>query len=343
MATHSAWADWTLDDRGEPGLALRECLLAATAAPSVHNTQPWRFRLRPDGVDVLADFDRRLEVIDPRGREVLLSVGAALLNLRIAIGAHGRTPLTTVTPPDQDPSVVARVTVGPAARPSATVRMLAAAIPRRHTNRRPFSAAKVPDYVLRELSTAAAVEGGRLHVTDTATRDAVLSLVRVAEARRRCDRRYLEELAEWTRHSPTRRDGVPRESFGPTSATQALPIRDFGVVTAARYRPSVVFEPDPTIAVLYSATDTPRAWVQAGQALERTLLTATVRGVATTLMTQPLEIRGLRSLLVDRPASLVPQAIVRIGYGPPCPPTPRRGLNEVLIAAREPVGARTGR
>ncbi len=79
MATHSAWADWTLGDRGEPGLALRECLLAATAAPSVHNTQPWRFRLRAGRRRRAAPTStRRLEVIDPRGREALLSVGAAL-------------------------------------------------------------------------------------------------------------------------------------------------------------------------------------------------------------------------------------------------------------------------
>ena len=268
-------------------------------------------------------------------------MGAALLNLRIAILARGRTPLTRITPPDRDPALIARVTIGPPAHPSTTVRMLAEAIPRRHTNRRPFSTAGVPDEVMLELQTAAAAEGGRLRLIDATTRAAVLGLVRLAEARRRSDENYRREIAEWTLPSPERRDGVPPEACGPRSAFQTLPLRDFGLMAGTRRRDVVAFEPEPTIALLYSAVDTPRAWVQSGQALERALLTATVRGVASTLMTQPLEIPSLRSLLIDHTAMSVPQAIVRFGYGPPAPPTPRRSLDDVLVVAGLPVGAST--
>jgi len=90
------------------------------------------------------------------------------------------------------------------------------------------------------------------------------------------------------------------------------------------------FEPEPTIAVLYSTADSPREWLKVGQALERSLLTATVGGVATSLMTQPLEIPNLRSLLADSAAALVAQVIVRFGYGPPSPPRPRRPLEDVV-------------
>jgi hypothetical protein len=111
---------------------------------------------------------------------------------------------------------------------------------------------------------------------------------------------------------------------------ETVPIRDFGLIEAARRRRVEIFESEPTIALLYTQGDSPHDWLQAGQALECTLLTATVRGVATTLMTQPLEIPTLRALLSRTADGLVPQAIVRFGYGPPSPPTQRRPLDEVV-------------
>lgn len=338
----TAFADWHLDDGGRPGTALRDCLLAAIAAPSIHNTQPWRFFPRHNGVDLYADHSRRLDVIDPRGREVLISIGAALLNLRVAILAHGRIPITRILPEYAERDLIARVAFGPPAPVSGTVRLLAEAIPRRHTNRRPFSDASIPADVLAELSEAAAVEGGRLAVADAGARDAVLSLVRLAESQRRRQPGYWRELSEWTRPSPGRRDGIPPEAYGPWSAMETVPIRDFGLVEPARRRTVESFESQPTIATLYSATDTPRAWVQAGQSLERILLTAVVRGVATSLMTQPLEIPELRALLVDAAAALTPQVIVRFGYGPPSAPTPRRPLAEV-VHGMAPAGQRMRR
>jgi nitroreductase len=282
----SSFSDWRLGDGGRLGPVLQDCLHAAIAAPSIHNTQPWRYRLRANGIDVYADQTRRLGVVDPSGREVLISVGAALMNLRVAILAHGRVPLTRLVPDSSEPDRVARVTFGPPIPVSGTVRMLAQAIPRRHTNRRPFSKAPVPPEVLHELVAAAAVEGGHLAVADPGAREAVLSLVRLAERRERAEPGYWRELREWTAQSPHRRDGVPPEAYGPWSAMEAVPIRDFGLIEPARRRTVEVFETEPTIAVLYSTSDSALQWVITGQALERTLLTATVRGVATTLMTQ---------------------------------------------------------
>jgi len=325
-----SFADWRVGDDGHLGSVMRACLWAATAAPSIHNTQPWRFRPSADGVDVLADYPRRLGVVDPSGRGALISVGAALLNLRIAVLAHGRTPLTRLMPDGNETDRVARVTFGPPVHVSETVRMLAEAIPRRRTNRRPFSNAGIPKEVLAELVDAAATEGGRLTVADPGTREAVLSLVRLAERRERDEPAYWTELGEWTGRWPHRRDGVPPEAYGPWSALETVPIRDFGLIEPARRRRVLDFEAEPTIAILYTAADSPRHWVLAGQALERTLLTATVRSVATTLMTQPMEVPNLRDLLVDSAASLVPQLIVRFGYGPPSAPTPRRPLEEVV-------------
>jgi len=324
-----SFADWRMSD-GRLGTMLQDCLRAAIAEPSIHNTQPWRFRPLMDGVDVFAYHTRRLNVLDPSGREVLISVGAALFNLRIAVLAHGRTPLTHLMPHDDQPDLVARVRFGPPVHISETVRMLSQALPRRRTNRRPFSNASIPTEVLAELVESAAIEGGQLAVADASTRDAVFGLVRLAERHSRAQPAYWNELGEWTVQRPHRRDGVPPEAYGPWSAMETVPIRDFGLVEPARRRWEETFEDEPTIAVLYSKADSRRQWIKSGQALERALLTATVRGVATTLMTQPIELPRLRDLLIDSAASLVPQAIVRFGYGPPSAPTPRRPLEEVV-------------
>lgn len=349
---------WSVGPDGAPGPVLEACLRAAIAAPSVHNTQPWRFRLGDGVIDVYADPTRRLAVLDPTGRELMISVGAAVLNLRVAMLAHGRMPVLRLLSDDggrsndlfgppaaalatKEPTLAARVRLGPSVAAPDTAIMLSRAIPQRHTNRRPFSAIPVPPEVLADLAAAARVEGGDLVVADAPVRDAVLGVVRAAEHRRRADPAYRAELAEWTREIAHRRDGVPPEAIGPWDALEIVPIRDFRLTQdeghlegqPVRRRASAPFEDEPSIAVLYTAGDTPWEWLRAGQALERALLTATVRGLATTLMTQPLEIPDLRALLTDSASGRVAQAIVRFGYGPPSPPTPRRSISDLLMHA----------
>ena len=310
---------------------VRAWLRAAVAAPSVFNTQPWLFRVTGREIEVYADPVRRLEVVDPRGRELMISVGAALFNLRVAMLADGRTPLVHLLPDGADSDLVARVRPGPALAVSETVRLLAEAIPRRCTNRRPFEPTPVPPEVLADLCVAAAAEGGDLVVAGPVLRDAVLGVVRTAEHVRRRDPDYYVELADWTGGPSTRGDGVPPETFGPWSALEVVPLRDFGLVRPVPRRFEAEYESEPTIALLYSPGDDPEQWVRTGQALERTLLTASVRGLASTLMTQPIEIPRLRELLTISATGAVAQVVLRFGYGPPSAPSPRRTLQSVLI------------
>jgi nitroreductase len=323
---------WSVSADGSLSGALRECLEAAVAAPSIHNSQPWRFRVSAGGgIDVYVDRSRRLSVIDPQGRGALISVGAALFNLRVAILARGSMPVFRLLPHGTDADVVASVVAGPPCRTLETAELLAAAIPLRRTNRHPFEDIAVPAEVLADLTDAADAEGGTLLIVDPLIRDGLLSLVRTAEVRRQNEPRYWVELAEWTVQRHGRDDGVPPAAYGPWSAMEAIPIRDFGLIQPTHARWAETFEADPTIAVLYSPGDSPEDWLRAGQALERTLLTATVRGVATTLMTQPLEIPELRELIADARTGRQPQAIIRFGYATATSaPTPRRPLAAVV-------------
>jgi nitroreductase len=322
---------WAIAPDGTPGSALSQCLDAAAAAPSIHNTQPWRFRVRGRRVDVFVDRSRRLDVIDPGGRELLISVGAAVLNLRVAMLAHGRKPILRLLPSAEEPDLVAAVIGGPPVQPDQTVKALNRAIPRRHTNRRPFADIAIPDEVLEELAVAARAEGADVYTAEAPTRRALLSMIRNAEHRRNGELAYRQELAEWTTDAPGRRDGVPPQAFGPHSALDALPIRDFGLLETERVRPAVDFESEPTIAVLYTVGDGPVAWLRAGQALQRVLLTATVRGLCASPLTQALEYPELRDLLADPTDGRRAQVILRFGYGPPSAPAPRRPVRDLLI------------
>jgi nitroreductase len=313
-----------------PGAAVYACLEAAVAAPSIHNTQPWKFRLRGRAIDVFADFDRRLDAVDPRGRELLISVGAAVLNLRVAILAHGNQPLSRLFPSATEPHLVARVSPGPAVHPDHTVRALAQAIPRRRTNRRPFNGIPVPAGVLAELAAAAGAEGSTLVVADAVQRDWLLRLVHAADRRLAERPDYRAEIGRWTLADPARRDGIPPAALGPWSALELVPIRRFGPMRPGPRRPTV-FEPEPTLVVLHTSGDRPDSWVRAGQALERVMLTATVRRLACTPLTSPLEIPELRELVADRRRGGTAQAILRIGYGPSSAPAPRRPVSEVML------------
>ncbi|MEV4642938.1 nitroreductase [Actinoplanes sp. NPDC049548] len=304
-----------------------ECVRAATAAPSLHNSQPWRFRIGDDHVDVYADSTRQLSILDPLGRELMVSVGAALFTLRLAIRNAGYLPVLDLFPSGDDSRLVSRVWAGRRLAPTSRVASLAMAVERRHTNRLPFARAALPASAVERLVVAAHLEGAALALANPVGRDAILGMSRAADRRLRGRYGYDGELARWTGLRNGRRDGVPRSAIGPSDALGVLPIRDF----ALPQRDSVEFEPHPAIAVLATRGDGTAQWVKSGQALQRVLLTATGLGLATTPISQPVEVPAVRSLLTDTRTGTWAQMVLRIGYGRPVPATPRRPVTDVLL------------
>jgi nitroreductase len=310
---------------------LEACVRTATLAPSLHNSQPWLFRVRAGTVEVYADPSRRLDVLDPTGRELTISVGAALSTLRLSLHAAGCLPDVALFPDRAQPDLVARVTcVGPASVPEVVDRLVAA-VPHRHTNRYPFTGTAVPAEAIEQMTYAAWEENARLTVADEAACDAIITLSQFAEQNQRITGEYREELARWTVDRARRYEGIPPSAVGPWDAMEITPVRDFGLAQPHLPRPAEAFEPHPCMMVLATGGDDRNAWIAAGQALQRVLLTATTLDLATTPISQPVEVPAVRERLTDTTTGVWAQMVLRVGYGRRVAATPRRLLADVLL------------
>ena len=325
---------------------LRDAVRGAVRAPSSHNTQPWLFRLvGDDTLELYADRTRALPVVDPRDRELTISCGAALFHVRCALRAGGRAGEVALLPDPDDPDLLARVRPGAPHVPSTADRVLAAAIPRRHTNRLAYEDRALAPHVLALLLASAAAEGAWLVPVETPARRAVLAaLTARADRTQDADPSFRRELASWMRPGDgARADGMPGWALGiPDVLSRLAPhvvaAADLGPALAARDRGRV--ERAPTMAVLATVGDAPRDWLVTGQALGRVLLTACAAGVAASFMNQPLEVPALRERVAallqaaDDPSApgdtATPQLVLRFGYAPEGRPTPRRPVDDVL-------------
>jgi nitroreductase len=304
---------------------------AAAAAPSILNCQPWWFHAHDGLVDVHAVPEQAPSILDPTGREVFLSLGAAVLNLRLAVAALGRVPAVQLLPTPSAPRLVARLRIGGPGRLSDLERPLFEAIPGRRSSRVPFSGEQIPYEDFMHLQEAAAAEGGHLDAATGLHRDSVVDLLHEADRAQRGDRALIAEVARWTVDLGRPDVGIPRQSLGPRPRDPAATVRDLTLGGPAGDRPAADFETSALLAVLLTTGDHPIDWLRGGLALERVLLTATARGLSVGVLSHATEVTELRPLVRD-PSSrwLHPQLVLRFGHGEPMPPTPRRPLGEVL-------------
>jgi nitroreductase len=323
---------------GQAGYLVR----VAARAPSLHNTQPWRFKIRPDAIELYADYRCQLGT-DPIGRELLISCGAALYGLRLAVRSLGRTPeVELFGEPALQPAekarlrLLARVRLGDPAPVTPAERKMLDAVPHRHTHRGPFEPGPLPAGLLTGLLQDATTEGATLAVIDLDHADRKLAaLMATASRDQDLDPVSRAEILRWTRDASSQaRDGVPAHAFPaqPDHSSGQLPQRDFdlgrglGLLTTGG-------PPAAVTAVLVTTGDGEEDWLRAGQALNRLLLHAASQWVFARLQTQPLQAGAIRGLIGTRLALPgVPQMLLQFGVARTAHATGRRPAADLAEA-----------
>ena len=233
----------------------------------------------PTAMEIRADRSRQLTVLDPAGRELVQSVGAALFNVRAALAARGFATAVERLPRPADPDLLA--VVRPVdGEPDPVLAGLARAIPRRHTNRRPFTPVTVPDEIVDHLTEATAAEAARLIALRSPDQlGLVAELTQQADRLQSADPGYRDELRQWTSRTPAQGDGVTAGSVPRTTGvrTDAVPLRDFDTRGTGGLPARTGSGTDQTLVLLATAQDDPVAWLRSGEALERLLLELTRR------------------------------------------------------------------
>lgn len=315
---------------------------AAVWAPSVHNTQPWQFSASGSEITLRADADRQLAVADPTGREMMMSCGAALFTAALALRSLSYIPEMRVLPDPADPLLVARLRWRRQAPPTAEESGLFSQIRRRRTHRGGFEPVPPPSGLVDVLRRSAARHGAslRIAVTDEA-RAVIADVAEMADRVQRLDSAYVRELAEWAPPpGSTRLDGVPTSAY-PAHAqltSPYFPSRDFGRGHGWGLPAAVHLSAARTaglVCLLTTRTDDRAAWVNAGQALQRILLTSATFGVAAALHSQPVEISWLREAIRTQLGDgSYPQLVIRLGTVLQNATSVRRPVPSVLTTKR---------
>ncbi|WP_406044177.1 nitroreductase [Micromonospora sp. NBC_00898] len=301
-------------------------------APSVFNTQPWRWRVTSTALELRADPSRQLATTDPDARLLTLSCGAALHHARVSLTAAGWAVTVERFPEPDDPALLARLrTTGPADLDVAAGRLVDA-IPRRRTDRRAFGDPPVPEALLSGLRAAVEAEGALLHVV----RPDQMPMLAVSTARAAgaelADPAYREELCRWTNRPAGSGDGVPAAT-AVRPAPRRVPVRDHAPGGAAGLSAGADFDRGAAYVLLFGERDDPAGWLRGGEALSALLLTATAEGLATAPISDAIELAWPRRMMRDLLAGVgEPYLVVRVGWGPggELAPAPRRAPADVI-------------
>jgi nitroreductase len=312
---------------------IRSALSLAFRAPSIHNSQPWHWRIGEHSLHLYANTELHLPSVDPDTRDLMLSCGAALNHCAVAFAALGWQSKIHRFPNPADTNHLASIELARYVPTEVDIAM-AAAIPRRRTDRRHYSSWPVPHGDIALMGARAARAGVMLRQVDAI--DKLKRLVSEAASRHAADSDYLTELTVWSgRYSAAA--GVPARSAPGSDRRSPIPARSFAGAALAQ-PPDVDPADDHAVVVaLGTADDDALARLRAGEATSLVLLTATALGLSSCPITEPLEIAETRAAVQADVfgAEGYPQMLLRIGWAPvnadPLPSTPRRALSEVVV------------
>lgn len=313
---------------------LRDAVQLACRAPSLHNSQPWRWVATGSRLLLYIDNSRSLPAADKSGREALISCGAVLDHLRVALAAAGWASHVDIFPDPGNVDHLASLDLSPLRPVTDQLRRRADAIAHRRTDRLPFSPPR--NWEVLEPTLRNAIDAATIHldVIPDEVRPQLARASRLTESLRLYDTSYHNELDWWTGHFENT-DGIPRSSLLSAAENDQVDIGRTFPVSRHAERPAPLGPDQSTVLVLSTDDDTPSDALRTGEALSAVLLECTLAGMATCTLTQLTELwasRDLIATLIGRAA--MPQLLIRVGEAlaaDDAPPmTPRRPLGDVL-------------
>lgn len=320
--------------KGLPAPAqMLEVVRYATLAASSHNSQPWKFVVGQDAIEIHPDTTRALQVVDPTGRELWISLGCALENLAIAARAAGYAP--SVTYPDSANLIRVGLTAHtPLGGP------LFDAIRVRQSTRSDFDGRPLDATDLGRLRALAPEPGITLRFIDGATElKTVSEHVGAGDLVQYADKAFVSELIEWLRFDRREALGSLDGLYTRCTGNPEVP-RWIGQLIVGSTKPQQQAQADAKrvlassgAVIVASAADTKSDWVRAGQVFGRLALTMTSIGIQSSLMNQPIEVAEVRRELQATLGlgAALPQMLVRFGHARPMPSSERRQVDRLLV------------
>ncbi|CAL77488.1 conserved hypothetical protein; putative signal peptide [Bradyrhizobium sp. ORS 278] len=327
----SAYDDYSARLRAPLSGEITDVIRYATLAANGHNTQPWRFAASADAITIKPDPSRRTPVVDPDDHHLYVSLGCAAANLAIAAAASGRPGELIID--------------GPMVRYNFTggrrddVDPLLAAIVRRQSTRAEYDGREVAPRDLTALQVAAAIAGVDLIIiTAPAVIAAIRDLVVAGNSAQIRDIAFMRELKDWIRFNPrsamTTGDGLLAAASGNPSLPTTLGGFAFDRLfdaSAENDRYARQIASSAGLAVFVADQADPAHWIRVGQACQRFALEATRLGLKLAFINQPVEVAALRPELARLLGTTRrPDLVLRFGYGPALPFSPRRPVDAVL-------------
>jgi nitroreductase len=330
------------EHRRPTAAVLAEAASEAGYAPSVHNTQPWRWKVLPEALDLYADRSRQLGVTDPDGRLLMTSCGVALHHATVALRAEGWQPDVLHLPDKADPDHLARITLAERVPVSAEAVRLVQQIQMRHTDRRPVSDTPVAVEVLDRLRQVADDAGGHLWVLRRDNLVELASAAATAQSVEIADPLWREEISYWAGGSREAGTGVPGSAIPAEHPQTTVPGRDFGA--AGTLPVSTGHDSAASYAVLYADGDGPQDWLRGGETLSAVWLTATELGVSVLPLSAAVEVVPTRMVLQRMLAGTgYPVLVLRLGVADAehhgAPRTPRLPTSQIVDMSEAAAGS----
>jgi nitroreductase len=316
---------------------LMEAALAALHAPSILNSQPWRWRARGCDVELRLDPERRLAGVDPTGRLQLVSCGVALHHALTALAAAGFAGDVVRLPGDGPTDVVARLRRGPAVAPD---RSTYEAIYTRRTDRRPFADTPPTPADLNALRAAALRHGVRLQVLDHDQVEQFAGIVVTAAAAEHRVPAYERDVAAWSGRPRASGDGVAVNDMT-TAGNHRVPPRNLALDREPGLPAGTGTDRGTVYTVLVVEGQQRSDWLAAGEAMSDVWLTLTARGLAASPISEVVEVpqanAALRRLLGWTGHPAVALRIGRPAQPLPPPRSARRSGIDVIGLPGDPV------